>query len=119
MQSKYNITQAELPIMKALWQSGELTSPQIFEGMDGNINTLKTLLKRLVNKGAVATVELNARTYLYRAVVSKADYTNYERRGFLQRVFDGSKEKMLLNFVREENITRRDLEELLDLIEED
>ncbi len=119
MQSKYNITSAELPIIKKLWDRGEMTSPEIFEEMEGNVNTLKTLLKRLVNKGSVNVNKVNSRTYSYYAAITRADYLNYERKGFLNRVFDGSKKNMLLNFIKEEKITKDDLEELIKLIEED
>ncbi len=119
MQSKYNITSAELPIIKKLWDKGEMTSPELFDGMEGNINTLKTLLKRLVSKGSVAVNKVKTRTYSYYAAITRDEYLNYERKGFLNRVFDGSKKKMLLNFVKEENITKSDLEELIKMIEED
>ncbi len=116
---KINIANSELPIMKILWKNGELTSPQIFDYLEGNSSTLKTLLKRLVDKKLVGVNRINSRSYSYYPLVSRSDYINHERKGFLKRVFDGSKNKMLLNFVKEENITRQDIEKLLDLIEED
>lgn len=119
MDRKINIADSELPIMKVLWEKGDLTSPEIFADMDGNKSTLKTLLKRLVEKGAVKATEINSRTFRYSAVVSNDEYVNNERTGFLQKVFDGSKSKMLLNFVKEENISRDDLAALLQIIEED
>ncbi len=114
-----SIANSELPIMKILWEFGELTSPEIFEHLDGNISTFKTLLKRLVHKGAVGVNEITSRTYSYYAILTRRDYIAYERKGFLRRAFDGSKKKMLLNFVKEENISRKDIEDLLELIEEE
>ena len=119
MKQQISIADSELPIMKVLWQRGSLTSPEIFADMPGNISTLKTLLKRLVEKGAVRATEINARTYRYGALISEKEYISQERAGFLQRVFDGSREKMLLNFVKEENLTREDIEKLLQMIEEE
>ncbi len=113
-----NIANAELPIMKVLWQRGELTSPEIFEDIDGNVSTLKTLLKRLVDKKAVGTNKLNSRSYTYYPIISENEYIRAERKGFISRVFDGSKNKMLLNFVKEEEITRSDIEDLLKMIDE-
>ncbi len=114
-----NIANSELPIMKVLWQKGELPSPDIFAELDGNVSTLKTLLKRLVDKGEVGKNQLGSRSYTYYAITSEREYINAERKGFLARVFDGSKNKMLLNFVKEENITKEDIKQLLELIEED
>ncbi|MDR1068577.1 MAG: BlaI/MecI/CopY family transcriptional regulator [Clostridiales Family XIII bacterium] len=112
------INDCELPIMKALWEKGGATSPDIFAGLDGNKSTLKTLLARLVERGAVRAEEINRRTYRYFAAVSEADYIEGQRKTFLRKVFDGSAEKMLLNFVKEENISADALRRLVDLIEE-
>lgn len=114
-----HIADAELPIMKVLWEHGSMTSPELLSHLEGNKSTLKTLLQRLVAKGAVEASEITSRSYRYTAAVSREEYINEERRGFLQKVFDGSAKKMLLNFVKEEKITREDLQALLDQIEED
>ena len=119
MNKKINITDCELPIMKILWEKDNLTSPEIFDNMKGNINTLKTLLKRLVDKGAVKATEIKTRTYQYSYLVAEKEYIKNERQGLLQKVFNGSTEKMLLNFIKEENITKKDLQKLLDMIEEE
>lgn len=105
--------------MKVLWEEGELSSPNIFAGMEGNPSTLKTLLKRLVDKGTVGTNQINSRNFTYYPLLSREEYIAEERESFLKRVFDGSKKKMLLNFVKEEKISKRELEELLEMIEED
>ena len=111
------INDCELPIMKALWKKGGVTSPEIFAGIDGNKSTLKTLLSRLVERGAVRSEEINRRTYRYFAAVTEKDYIQSQRKTFLEKVFDGSAEKMLLNFVKEENISAEALRRLVDLIE--
>lgn len=105
--------------MKVIWEHPNLTSPEIFEYLDGNKNTFKTLLQRLVAKGAVKSAEINARAYRYSAIISREEYTKNEQKGFLQKVFDGSREKMLINFVKEEKITKEDLQKLMEMIEEE
>lgn len=112
------INDCELPIMKALWENDGITSPEIFADIDGNKNTLKTLLSRLVERGAVRTEEINQRTNRYFAIISKDEYIDGQRKTFIQKVFDGSTEKMLLNFVKEENISANALQRLVKLIEE-
>lgn len=119
MSKKINIADAELPVMKVIWEHDNLTSPEIYAYLNGNKNTFKTLLQRLVAKNIVKSTQINARTFRYTALVSREEYTKSEQRGFIKRVFDGSKEKMLLNFVKEENITKEDLQRLLDMIEEE
>ena len=119
MCKKIKIADSELPIMKVLWKNDGLTSPEIFSHIEGNVSTLKTLLRRLVDKGAVKIEEINSRTYRYSAVFSEEEYISYERKSFIKTVFGGSKEKMILNFIKEENITKEDLQKLMDLIEKD
>ena len=119
MKKNISIADSELPIMKVLWEKGTLTSPQIFEKMEGNKSTLKTLLQRLVTKGAVTAQENTSRTYLYTAAITQQEYINSERKSFLQKAFDGSAKKMLLNFVQEEKITKKELQQLMDMIQED
>lgn len=118
MSKNITISDAELPIMKVLWEKGERTSVQIFENMQGNKSTLKTLLQRLVNKGAVQARPTDGRHYIYNALLSKEEYVNRESNGFLKKVFDGCAQNMLLNFVKTEDVTKEDLQALLDMIEE-
>jgi BlaI family penicillinase repressor len=122
MLKQINITDAELPIMKVLWEKGSITSPEIFDGIAGaknkNKSTLKTLLLRLVQKKAVGYEEINSRNYRYTALVSQAQYINQNRKSFLKRAFDGSTQQMLLNFVKEEKITEEDLKQLIEMIKE-
>jgi len=117
------VSDAELDIMKVLWKYGSLTSPAIFAkittGEDRKIGTLKTLLSRLVQKGSVRCEEINSRHYLYIPVLTEDEYLRVNRRRLIDRVFDGSAKKLLLNLVKEENVTREELEELIREIEND
>jgi len=110
------INDCELPIMKALWQKDGATSPEIFDGIHGNKSTLRTLLARLVERGAVRAEGINRRTYCYFAVLTQAEYIRSQRKTFLEKVFDGSAEKMLLNFVQDEDISPQVLERLIQRI---
>jgi BlaI family penicillinase repressor len=123
MSNKVQITDAELEIMKVLWERGTATSPMILadisKGGNRNRNTVKTLLLRLVQKGAVKYEEINSRTYKYTPIITKDEYTSYSSDTFLNKIFGGSVDKMLLNFVRDEKISKESLQRLIDLIEED
>jgi len=117
MLKKIVINDCELPIMKVLWNKDGITSPEIFASINGNKSTLRTLLARLVERGAVRVEEINQRTYRYFAVVTEDDYIEGQRKTFLDKVFDGSAEKMLLNFVKGENISDDVLKRLVNRIE--
>ena len=83
--NKIVINDSELPIMKALWRRDGVTSPEIFAGIEGNKSTLKTLLARLVERGAVRAEEINQRVYRYFAAVTEGDYIEGQRKSFLKR----------------------------------
>ena len=117
------ITDAELDIMKVLWENGASTSPAIFDAMKNgkskNRGTLKTLLARLVQKGAVRCEEINSRNYLYIPVITKEEYINQNRKRMIDKVYDGSAKDLIMNFIKEEKFTPEDLEKMLREIEED
>jgi len=117
------VTDAELDIMKVLWKHGPLTSPAIFaaltNGRSKKIGTLKTLLSRLVRKGSVRCEEINARHYMYFPVMTEDEYIERNRRRLIDKVFDGSTQNLLLNFVKEEKVSKEDLESLIRQIEEE
>ena len=60
MENKYNITDAELEIMKELWENKQLSLNELTEKLNEkeprNKNTIKTLLYRLIEKGAVKSI---------------------------------------------------------------
>ena len=111
------ITDAELDIMNALWEIGTAESPAIFNALEtnwsSNRGTKKTVLARLVKKGVIERVALNNKAYLYSPAISKEEYINEFRKWMIKRVFDGDAKKMLANLIKDESITREDLEMLL------
>ncbi len=118
---KYDITDAELEIMKLLWENEELTLNKIVEDLSKkekkNKNTIKTLLYRLIEKGSVKSITNSKKENTYKAIIKKENYLEKENESFLQKLYNGSTNKLLLNFVEEKKISKKDLQDLLDLIE--
>lgn len=118
---KYEITDAELEIMKVLWGNGELTLNEIVEILSKkekkNKSTIKTLLYRLIEKESVKSITNKKKENTYKAVVKKDEYLRKENESFLEKLYNGSTNKLLLNFVEEKKISKKDLQDLLDLIE--
>ena len=118
---KYEITDAELEIMKVLWKNEELTINEIVEILSKkekkNKSTIKTLLYRLIEKGSVKSIAKNKKENTYKAEIRKEEYLKKENENFLTKLYNGSTNKLLLNFVEEKKITKKDLESLLNLIE--
>jgi predicted transcriptional regulator len=79
--------------------------------------TLKTLLNRLLKKGAVAA-EKDGRRYLYRPVVARDDYVEAESQSLLDQLFDGRVAPLVSHFSDRRKLTADDIAELKRLISE-
>ncbi len=123
LNKKYEITVAELQIMKLLWENKELTLNEIVEKLSKienekkNKSTIKTLLYRLVEKQSVKSITNKKKENTFIANISKEKYLKKENESFLSKLYNGSTNKLLLNFVEEKKISKKDLQDLLDLIE--
>lgn len=115
------ISDAELVVMKILWQMGEATSFDIIDNVKENWNesTVRTLINRLHAKGAIEPVRRVGKTYTYRPIINEEDFKIDESNSFLKKVYEGSVDKLILNFVKQKKLSKKDLEDLMNLIDEE
>jgi len=119
------ISDAEWDVMKLLWDHpGQwLAVAAIVEPVSQrrgiHHRTARTLLSRLVKKGAVET-HIEGSTYLYRARVSREAVRRDESRSFLSRVFDGHAAPAIVHLLSEsrKKLSPEELRKLRDLLEE-
>lgn len=115
------ISGAESLVMEALWRREPLTAEDIFTELGAQQGwaeaTLKTLLGRLLKKGAVSA-EKDGRRYLYRPLVERADYVEAESQGLLDRLFDGRLAPLVSHFSERQKLTPQDIADLRRLIAE-
>ena len=116
------ISDTEWEIMRIIWPDHPLTANEVIErltaaGVEWHPKTARTLLARLVQKGALG-YEARGRTYVYSPLVSEEDCVATVSESFLDRVFGGSLKPMLAHFVERQKLTRKDLEELERLLGE-
>ena len=109
------ISDAEWDVMKVLWDRGEAGAQEVTEALAVERNwrpqTVKTLLNRLVKKGAVAYAE-DGRRFIYRPKVTRDAVVKAESRSFISRVFDGAVTPALVHFLKLGNLSKHDIEEL-------
>lgn len=109
------ISDAEFEVMKVVWSRSPLSSQEIIDALKGNRSwtpaTIKTLINRLLKKGAVA-FEKDGKSYLYRPALSKEDCVKSESSSFLNRVFDGALGPLLLHFAKRDDLSKKDMKEL-------
>lgn len=115
------ISEAEHAVMEALWDQSPLTAADVCERVcatrDWSMPTVKTLLSRLVNKGAVET-EAEGRRFLYTPTIERADYVGHESRRLLDRLFGGKPASLFAQLAESEALTESDLAEIERLLKE-
>ena len=115
------ISDSEWDVMNVLWASdAPLAANEVVERLAGvrdwSPRTVKTLLNRLINKGAL-TYEAQGKRYLYRPRVPREQCVREETRSFLSRVFANAPGAMLLQFVEQAKLTPGEVEALRKLLE--
>ena len=111
--------------MKAVWDrggAGGITAGEVVDavkaGQDWAPRTIKTLLNRLVQKGAVA-VRVEGRRYLYRPRVARDEVQRSESRSFLSRVFGGAVAPAVVHLLEQSDLklTPQEIEQLKQILE--
>ncbi len=114
---KIKLFDSELKVMEVLWKEGNLTAGQISkilkEEIGWNRNTTYTVIKKCIEKGAIERVEPK---FICKAMISKEDVQAYETEELIKRVFDGSKRNFFAALLSEKTLTRNELQQLKDLI---
>lgn len=117
-----DISKSELEIMKFLWENGESTSIEIVENVskknEWKSNTIMTLVSRLVSKGIVEAKKSKGTLIKYKPIITEYDYKTKETTNFIDKVYNGSIENMLVAFAKNKKLTKSDLEELMKIIDE-
>ena len=115
------ISEAESAVMEVLWARSPLTAEDVVTALadsrDWQEATVKTLLNRLVRKGAVAASR-DGRRYLYTPVLQREAWLLGESEGLLERLFDGRVAPLVSHFSRHRKLGRKDIAELRKLLEE-
>ncbi len=116
-----SISAAESMIMEVLWRTSPLSTEDVVAALEKQQPwqeaTIKTLLNRLLNKGAIAAAK-DGRRYLYSPVLQREQWITDESEGLLDRLFGGQIAPYVAHFSRHRKLTRKDLAELKRLIEE-
>jgi BlaI family transcriptional regulator, penicillinase repressor len=112
---------AEWEVMKALWDRGPLDARAVFatlaDDREWAYQTVKTLLSRLVAKGAVEYDQVG-NSYLYRAAVPREEMTRHEVRSVFDRVVGAAMSPVLAHFIDEAELSDEEIRNLKKLLDE-
>jgi BlaI family penicillinase repressor len=122
MESTPRISDSEWEVMKILWRQAPCTAQTVIEALadsrDWTAATIKTLLNRLVHKGALR-FEKEGRAYVYSPAVSETACRHTVATSFLDRVFDGGLSPLLAHFVKQgRRLSAGDIAELEKILTE-
>ena len=115
------ISEAEHAVMEALWAKSPLTAvevcEQVCERRGWSMPTVKTLLARLVAKGAVGT-EPEGRRFLYSPLLAREAYVGTESRRLVDRLFGGRAAPLFAHLAEAEALSEEDIAEIERLLKE-
>lgn len=117
------ITDSEWVVMRVLWEQSPLLNRDILklvsEKSKWNSKTIETLLRRLVDKGAVGYRLVNSKVREYYPMVSQEACEKVERESFIKKVYDGSVGMLIAGLLKNERLTPEELQKLRELIDSD
>lgn len=115
------ISEAEAVVMEVLWGQHPLAAEEVIARLPGGNDwaeaTVKTLLNRLLNKGAISAGK-DGRRYLYSPLVQRDAWLLEESSNLIERLFDGRVAPLVAHFSQHRRLSRDDVAELRRLLEE-
>lgn len=115
------ISEAELEVMKIVWKGDNLTAGQIVSALseksEWKPKTIHTLIKRLLEKGALAAIKNNSKVFLYSAAICEDEYKRFANESFLKKLYNGSLDLMLSTFIKDRKISEQELSSLRKILD--
>ncbi|CAD7714260.1 Penicillinase repressor [Xanthomonas hydrangeae] len=120
MCNRMSISDAEAVVMQVLWDGAPRTAEEVVAALAQTgwaEPTIKTLLNRLLNKGAIAA-QKDGRKYLYTPLLQREQWVQHQSEGLLQRLFGGRVAPLVAHFSERGKLSAADIAELKKLIKE-
>ena len=117
-----DIAESEWSIMEALWESAPQTASEVTRTLRPTTNwaenTVRTLLSRLVEKGALKTSENNSGTRTFIPILKREACVRAEGESFMQRMFGGAAKPLLVHFAQNSKLTAEEVRELKKILDQ-
>jgi BlaI family penicillinase repressor len=117
-----DIAESEWSVMEALWESNPQTASEVTKTLRPTTNwaenTVRTLLTRLVEKGALKTGENASGTRTYMPAVKREACVRAEGESFMQRMFGGAAKPLLVHFAQNSKLTAEEVKELKKILDQ-
>ena len=121
MSSAIRITEAEWEVMEVVWAQPPVAAAAIVDVLERkrqwSLGTVRSLLRRLVNKRALQQ-QIEGKRYLYTPRVSRNECVLRESESFLDRVLGRAPSVSLVHLVKHADLSRKDIQELRRILRE-
>lgn len=108
---------SELKVMDVLWKEGDVpakcVAELLTEELGWNKNTTYTLIKRCIKKGAIERIEPN---FICHALIPKEDVQEQETNELIDKVFDGSVNKLFASLVGRKKLSEEQIDKLKQIV---
>ncbi|MBR0598778.1 BlaI/MecI/CopY family transcriptional regulator [Sinanaerobacter chloroacetimidivorans] len=114
-----HISDSEWKVMKVLWEKPDLTLKEIsakLEDTKWSYTTIRTLVTRLMDKGAIKADKTSS-NFLYSPAIAEKECKTKEINSFLSKVFDGSVSMMVSALTKDSKLTEEEQKKLMSIIE--
>jgi BlaI family transcriptional regulator, penicillinase repressor len=109
------VSEAEMQLLSALWDKAPQSATDLSDAIGAangwTLATVKTLIARLVQKGAVAS-EAEGRRFLYTPLVKRADLLAQESERLVDRLLGGRVSPLVAHLAEREALTPEDVAEI-------
>jgi len=110
----------ELQIMKVVWERGKVTVRDVYQALlerrQVAYTTVMTMMNILEQKGFLKKAAGDDRAFVYQPARSRQSVMREMVNEFVERVFGGSANPLMLHLIEDEHITRKDLDDLRKLV---
>jgi len=119
MTSTPKISEAEWVVMEVVWRQNPITALEVVQQLTAHKQwqdqTIRTMLRRLIRKKAL-TYKAEGKVYYYAPAVSREQCVRGESRSFLERVFGGAAQPLLVQLVQETKLSADEIAELKKIL---
>ena len=113
------IAESEWRVMQVLWENGSQTANDVVNALSCEVKwkprTIKTLISRLVKKGAVKVIEEGYR-YRYSAALNESACVRSETKSFVRRVYQGAMKPALAAFIEDADLSDKEIDDIQKIL---
>jgi BlaI family penicillinase repressor len=116
------LSEFEIDVLTRFWDRGRLSAPELFREMGESrgvtYSTIKTIVDRLEEKGAIRRVDTQGKTIIYDAAVARERVRRPLVESFVRRMFGDDRKPLFAQLLREEKLSDEEIAYLRRLVDE-